>query len=949
MADITPSRYTSETELDVSIPLGTAEGTLSVDVTNSSGTGSSPFTLGSVAEITRTPHAFDNLNWLVVVSNTTPGGSWEKPDGTLTQKFVFHTLANSSGYGIVDESISLVDQDLNVDPINFNLGEGPHKTPLAPIPSAGFSISNLELWYHQLSEINGGDLNLFEGANVKIYMCSSLAPAYFWNSDDMIWVNEAGSDYPAPLQFADPTILSPNYPTNEFSWKVFTGTIQDISFSASTTSFDCIGINDLQNTNLGTLSDAKAQAKDRGKILPISYGVWQTDGDLMPVILDRDQQDVPRIILGEYDHQSIDGIRLFDKVSERDFFVLNTYSPNAENTEIEFREDTASADLGANISEDVTEWDQGPQVDTLLDTKFGDKTDGIATEQLLTSIDSEMVAFHDNMNDPVVTVTPYGTIGGQKPASRAWGNSNTSEHTTTSEVFEVDADYQRATAIIAFSLPVLGMYKSLDANGIGSAGELNNGSGSYWNTLKTVDTEESDSSPNFENFLLSGQNSYSELGSGGFYSLSFEPIGFTGVITKIISSFSTWTNRGSITNPGTFAYGDWFVSSGLFLSNTGSSVANIRYEGGAANLPQVFSDNVSVISSSVISGTDQWDKFKTSVEFENNLPDFDDLTGGALSLKMIVIPSSLTTTGEPDGHAITDFVDVALRAKVDAQDGLWFVQGEARDNGATVIETPTESIQDIFTKDLNFSDFGDITSNRSDWKSDFSIYGKQKKWRKVLKEFAQEFAMGSFNDRKGQENLIDLDTKAVTLDIAPSMVLKNGNLQAVDYSFTDRDDLYNEILVKFRQNPANGDFLNVIQINEDTVESTIPLEYFATDAPGIRSRLASATTRLGLDTAEKKTLIIESSFIRRTRTAEQLIEVLSQWWTSTKAIVTVKGTFSDFYYLALGDQVTFNYEWGGLPTKILDGQFMIIGHTINPAIKGGSGSIDLRLIEIPTL
>ena len=53
MADITPSRYTSETSFDVEIPVSTA-GSYSIDVTNSSGLGSTPFTVNPAVSLTLT-------------------------------------------------------------------------------------------------------------------------------------------------------------------------------------------------------------------------------------------------------------------------------------------------------------------------------------------------------------------------------------------------------------------------------------------------------------------------------------------------------------------------------------------------------------------------------------------------------------------------------------------------------------------------------------------------------------------------------------------------------------------------------------------------------------------------------------------------------------------------------------------------------------------------------
>jgi len=64
--------------------------------------------------------------------------------------------------------------------------------------------------------------------------------------------------------------------------------------------------------------------------------------------------------------------------------------------------------------------------------------------------------------------------------------------------------------------------------------------------------------------------------------------------------------------------------------------------------------------------------------------------------------------------------------------------------------------------------------------------------------------------------------------------------------------------------------------------------------------------------------------------------------------VKVSGTYSDFFDLEIGFQTIFEQNaFGGLPKKIAESQFLVIGKTIIPTSEGG-GSIEIDLIEIPT-
>ena len=90
MTDIAPSRFTSETSMDVTIPT-LAIGTYSVDVTNSTGTGSDVFTVTPVpnsvpTNITATPDQSDRLDLprMVTISGT---NIFERPSYTERELF----------------------------------------------------------------------------------------------------------------------------------------------------------------------------------------------------------------------------------------------------------------------------------------------------------------------------------------------------------------------------------------------------------------------------------------------------------------------------------------------------------------------------------------------------------------------------------------------------------------------------------------------------------------------------------------------------------------------------------------------------------------------------------------------------------------------------------------------------------------------------------------------
>jgi len=226
--------------------------------------------------------------------------------------------------------------------------------PIAKIPKVNFSIDNLELIYHQLSDANGGDLNVFYGAEITVYLCNGYVPGMFWDNISSQWKDEDGQVY--PVQIADPNSYGgSSYPNDDFSYRIFTGTINNITFTPSKTSFSALGVSDKINTAFGTLAGVDSDLKTRGQIIPITYGNWAQDGDLAPLVLDNNSGDIPRALLDTQALDRFDNLRLYDKVSELNYLVENQKSANTDQNTITFQGSALIADLEKNITDDPTD------------------------------------------------------------------------------------------------------------------------------------------------------------------------------------------------------------------------------------------------------------------------------------------------------------------------------------------------------------------------------------------------------------------------------------------------------------------------------------------------------------------------------------------------------------------------------------------------------------------
>ena len=716
--------------------------------------------------ISREAHKFDKLNWVVsVISEDEPFLNFE---GEEVYSFHFCTIPENEFYFPVPKEFNYIDQALQLEVIQNKFSGGPHKNSLAPIPSTSFSISNLELWYHKLCEINGDDLNTFEGAKIQIWMVNGLNPLAVWDPISQRWNNYNNTYMSNLFQAPNPTISTPQYPTNEKGYLVFTGTIEDIEFSTETTSFNCLGVSDRQNTEFGKLADPLAMKKQRGGIVPITFGDWTSEDDLIPVLLDRNQNQVPKIVLGEYPHKSTDQIRLYDKVSERNFNVVNKFVVEQDQNLVIFKDDQPEAQLNVNLPEDKTIYYEQTEVSDLRKEKFPNtqdandpNKDNPATAQTLYDVNGEPIAFHS----PPSLIAPlentiYGDFDPLFSASRAWGDQPSKAHLPTEELFEIDQDYQKAIAIIDFTPALVGFYwggKNFFNPAI-SAGVAGANSGNFWNVVKKQSLDETDSGPDINSFQFGGFNdSGATIAPQDFFSLEFEKIGFEGEILKTEFETSFWFFGGNDTGSGgTFSQdvtffvvvkdpagstdileNNWFRVD-LGTSGAGGGYANFSWlvDGVQGNVPPFDPDSRYTIYENLNPST-SWHKIKMAGNITTeDLTTIEELNSGRIGINV-----DIGVNNSPKAsRAILDFMKWKFQARVDAESGLWFARGLGRMNSnSDLIETAPEAIQDLFTKEMNFdpNNFGTISTERSDWKTAFSIYGDQKKWRDVLKKIGR--------------------------------------------------------------------------------------------------------------------------------------------------------------------------------------------------------------------
>ena len=292
------------------------------------------------------------------------------------------------------------------------------------------------------------------------------------------------------------------------------------------------------------------------------------------------------------------------------------------------------------------------------------------------------------------------------------------------------------------------------------------------------------------------------------------------------------------------------------------------------------------------------------------------------------------------------YIKANCRLAVYAEQNLWYWRGTGRTNDTiNLVDRPGPVVGDVLEKEMLFNDFIDNTTNRTQWATAPSVYGPQPQFRTWLKNYTLNTGTASYQNPEGQEVLFDLtkkDTPDITISFAQIEAV--NSMIGLNYSFTDRNDMFNEFIIKFRHSPANGQFLNVLKLNQDVFESTAALENFTGGGQGLKDQCALATGYLGL-TDEKKQFVFEAKDIRNQKTAELLLQHFVKWHTNTKAIVKIKTILSESFAWELGEQAVFS-DVPGLSNKVKDAQYIITGKRITPNIKGEGPSIEYVLTEV---
>lgn len=850
-----------------------------------------------MGNITRTVHAFDRLYWMVKIYRT-DGGLWNNIPGVLplnTDVFRICSISDTSFYGQIADTSSVVDWGLDLSSIDNSFSGLPFEKPLAKIPNFNFSIDNQELIYHKLCEVNGGDLNTFQSSTVEVYMCNGLIPAHFWTGSQ--WQNELAQNW-----LVQPANPGASYPTNDLANLVFKGLINKIDFSMKRTSFSAVGIADKSNNKIGTLSTTAGDQKGLGDIIPITYGDWSKQGDLAPLILEGQQNNTPRLILSERDNFSFSSARLYDKVSELDYRALGDVTPIEQNKKVSFTDPTPIAKLQKNVAADAKSWDNGSQLDAAR---------ALSTGQLTVEVGGEQVAFHDQMTN---------FVGFDKSASRQWGKTPLEAHSSTADILQMNEVSLKAKATIKVDL-IPAAYEGNRLGG-GSGGSLSE-------TLLNEDSTDQDQTGAkyyYRAGMKSGASTTIETFFDATYYLTFKDSGFNAVVKDytMTASILSRVMPGFIvdtTSPGSFD-----ISCFLGI-NTGESVTTYLLNDDGTGTTKEF----------------DFTQF-SKVEPNAGALEFNDLI---LTIQKRIIAAGAAKPTTSDMYFSLNYFRGEATLEVFADNGVWFWRGKGRINlGSTLIEKPIEVIDDIVEFELlSNNTIIDSAPNRQDWKTAPSIYGKQIEFRKWIDGFLLDIGCGSFSNALGESVVFDLEKKvAPDYSILQTDILNNGGVQDLEYSFTDRSILYNEFIIKFRPNPANKNFLNVLTVNDNSSSSTDDWVFFTSRA-GLENKCALATAGLGLTNGEKRQFVYEADSIRDQRTAEQLLQFFINFHHLTTALVTVKGIFTKFYNLELGQQVDF-LDVGGLPGKIKNAQYIIIGKRINPNINGKKGSVDLKLMEV---
>jgi len=168
----------------------------------------------------------------------------------------------------------------------------------------------------------------------------------------------------------------------------FTGKVQEAIPNKQDIVFVCRGKGELRDKEIGTPLPDTVNEKYRGKIYPIAYGDWTDDNAFLPVVVTSEYGNAPEIVFDLQPWKSFDSIQLYDPQTETAFETSDTdqFTIGSDNNQLNFYNDTET-DLTNGISESANEL----EVDDYTKISFTDSSGGSAAPQCLLIIDTEMM------------------------------------------------------------------------------------------------------------------------------------------------------------------------------------------------------------------------------------------------------------------------------------------------------------------------------------------------------------------------------------------------------------------------------------------------------------------------------------------------------------------------------------------------------------------------------
>lgn len=375
-------------------------------------------------------------------------------DGSFTEgdHYAFSNISGITGYGTTTKN--LYDQDLNIGSIDqtINLKDG-----ISLIQDVDFDISNLNFWFENRVQSNGGSPAFLYGKRCRIWLCNGIIPGLIWTGAQ--WEDFDGSVPSSPP--ANPT----GYVLTDVADLLFDGFIDQISANSERITFSCLASDKKKDILVGTLSSVQGDDRNKGEIIPMQYGDLTDDDAFAPCIMSSDQADVPIMIFDTQPLKEISTVVAYDKETERDFEVTSQLTFDADNKNASFFQDD-----GESININISQSDQQiflactPTPTYALDfiNSECDKSSPDERQQPIFKINDELIGFHTNpfnaFNAPVTWNYSSGGFvdTGKRLISRAWGKTVQASHLIGDSILKVGQEITKTRLKISAKIKPVG-------------------------------------------------------------------------------------------------------------------------------------------------------------------------------------------------------------------------------------------------------------------------------------------------------------------------------------------------------------------------------------------------------------------------------------------------------------------------------------------------------------